>query len=58
MNDEIATTETEVSNGHDDSKLMPELSMPADDQVVWVGIIVGIVMLFGSFIWGAVQFLF
>lgn len=58
MNDEISTSQTQVADGEDDSKLVPELSMPADDQIVWLGIIVGVVMLFGSIIWGAVEFLF
>ena len=58
MNDQISNSNTRVADPEEDKKLLAELSIAADDQIVWVGIIVGALMLSGSFIWGAVQFLF
>ncbi len=46
------TDTTGLANGDDDEKLIADLAMPADHQIVWLGLAVAALLLFGSVLWG------
>lgn len=51
MND-TPTDTPGLINDDDDEKLIAELAMSADHQIVWLGLAVAAIMLFGSVLWG------
>jgi hypothetical protein len=58
MDEKLSDRSKDMADSDENKKLLAELSMSADDQIVWLGVIVGALILAGSFIWGAVQLLF
>lgn len=55
MNDtanDTPTNTTGLVSHDDDDKLIDELDMPGDHQIVWLGLAVAAFMLFGSVFWG------
>lgn len=52
MTNDTPTDTTGLVSDDDDEKLIAELAMPADHQIVWLGLAVAALMLFGSVLWG------